>query len=45
MSEKLNDPRTPGRLALASSLFALTMGSVWTARALLTLLPRRLALA
>ena len=45
MSERLEDPRTPGRLALASSLFALIMGAVWTCRALLTLLPRRLALA
>ena len=45
MSERLKDPRTPGRLALASSLFALIMGSVWTLRALLSLLPRRLALA
>ena len=45
MSERLNDPRTPGRLALASSLFALTMGTVWTTRAVLQFLPRRLALA
>ena len=45
MSERLNDPRTPGRLALVSSLFALTMGTVWTARAVLQFLPRRLALA
>jgi len=36
MSETLDDPRTPGRLALASSLFALVMGSVWTIRAVLT---------
>lgn len=34
MSEKLDDPRTPGRLALASSLFALTMGTVWTLKAI-----------
>lgn len=37
MSERLNDPSTPGRLALASSLFALVMGSVWTGRALATI--------
>ena len=34
MSERLNDPNTPGRLALASSIFALTMGTVWTCKAL-----------
>ena len=28
MSERLKDPSTPGRLALASSLFALIMGTV-----------------
>lgn len=33
MSEQLNDPRTPGRLALASSIFALLMGGLWTGRA------------
>jgi hypothetical protein len=33
MSEKLDDPRTPGRLALASSLFALAMGTAWTVKA------------
>lgn len=37
MSERLEDPRTPGRLALGSSLFALTMGTIWTAKALLGL--------
>ena len=36
MSEKLDDPRTPGRLALASSLFALLMGSMWTVKAILS---------
>jgi len=45
MSDKLNDPRTPGRLALASSLFALTMGTLWTGRAVLSLVPRRLVIA
>ena len=45
MSERLKDPRTPGRLALASSLFALIMGTLWTGRALLSFLPRRVALA
>jgi len=33
MSETLDDPRTPGRLALASSIFALLMGTLWTVRA------------
>lgn len=33
MSEYLDDPRTPGRLALASSVFALTMGTIWTIKA------------
>ena len=45
MSERLNDPRTPGRLALASSLFALLMGTIWTGRAVATFLPRRALLA
>jgi len=34
MSERLDDPRTPGRLALASSLFAVVMGSLWTGKAI-----------
>ena len=33
MSDMLDDPRTPGRLALASSVFALAMGTIWTCRA------------
>jgi sulfite exporter TauE/SafE len=37
MSDRLNDPSTPGKLAFASSLFALTMGTIWTGRALCTL--------
>ena len=41
MSERLNDPRTPARLAFASSVFALVMGTVWTAKALASIgLPR-----
>ena len=34
MSDLLDDPRTPGRLALASSVFAVLMGSAWTGKAL-----------
>lgn len=34
MSEQLQDPRTPGRLALASSIFALVMGGLWTGKAM-----------
>ena len=37
MSEMLDDPRTPGRLAFASSLFALTMGTIWTTKAALSI--------
>lgn len=37
MSEMLDDPRTPGRLAFASSLFALLMGTVWTTKAALSI--------
>jgi len=36
MSETLDDPRTPGRLALASSIFALFMGTLWTVRAVIS---------
>ena len=48
MSEMLDDPRTPGRLALASSIFALLMGTIWTGKAVAsfgwpTRLIRRLA--
>jgi hypothetical protein len=43
MSDRLDDPRTPGRLALGSSLFALLMGTIWTARAIASFLPRRVA--
>jgi len=43
MSDRLDDPRTPGRLALGSSLFALLMGTIWTARAITSFLPRRVA--
>ena len=38
MSEMLDDPRTPGRLAFASSLFALLMGTVWTTKAALSII-------
>jgi sulfite exporter TauE/SafE len=34
MSERLEDPSTPGKLAFASSLFALVMGTLWTGKAL-----------
>ena len=33
MSEYLDDPTTPGKLAFASSLFALCMGAAWTIKA------------
>ena len=43
MSTALDDPRTPGRLALGSSVFALLMGSLWTGKAVTTLgLPQML---
>ena len=42
MSDRLDDPRTPGRLAFASSLFALCMGTLWTGRAMVSFLPARL---
>ncbi len=45
MSERLDDPRTPGRLAFTSSLFALVMGTLWTGRAVASFLPRRLLFA
>lgn len=34
MGERLDDPATPARLSMASSIFALLMGSIWTTRAL-----------
>ena len=33
------------RLAFASSLFALVMGTIWTGRAVASFLPRRMVLA
>jgi len=35
MSARLDDPSTPAKLAMASSIFALCVGAAWTARAMM----------